>query len=393
MTNITKEITKYLETRLNQLSVNLDYDIVFDGNYGFYHHDWVKEKFGSRITPFVLTTNSMRKANSNDNTYNFTYTLVALPFEKDRDKIEDLFNRLNHELDRELFGDYKVRFLPNNIAFGGDFSEGSGLGFRRFEALFEFNGTATTSYGLDSLELKFSGIEIPVNSFKYEHSKTNPLSPAEEEATYENSYNLNSNLLVVETVLGKDNKALQKFVALKNQVNTIEDVLLGINVFNEETEKYDLVKIIEDSYIFENYTLTYDSENDKFIVYLYFSYKPDFAYISIDGDEIPILDYSISMMVDSVPHVSPNTNTISSIFLNKARGYAFNVSEDEDYDVLNRLTGDLIGDNEEEPIYDVVISIRGDFYTKRLLLTDIEKSTRSTANSILTLKFLDGSDL
>lgn len=378
----SRDIANHLGTLLNRISVENDLDIVFEGTDGFYHHEWVKEKFDIKITPFVLTTNLIQRTKSNENSYEFRYTLVAMPFEKDREKIRFLYNELNQELDRYKINDYNLRFIPSNVAFGADFAEGSGLGFRRFEALFEFEGVATTSYGLEDLSLDFGGYNIPINSFKYEHSKTNFINK-EENYLGDNNFNLNSNLLIVETILSPENHILN-YLNKRQMVNI--ETPLKLKVGNEV--------IIEDNYVFENYTIRGDANQDKILAYLNFEIAPDKTVIQIGGKEIPVLDYAFAMATNLEHHNEPNSNITKSIYLGKTRSYAFNVVEDKKYnDILNKLTGELIGEDETMPIYQVLIIIRGTIYEKKLMLVDISKESRGTSSTVLSIKFVDGSDL
>lgn len=385
----SENIKNYIETELNIIAYDLGYkDIVFNGKVDFYDHDWIKQNFslyeeGKKITPFVLTTNLMQRSRETDAIVDFRYTLVAIPYEDDREKIREIYHKLNEKLSRTKIDDYNIVFTPSNVGFGADFSEGSGLGYRRFEALFEFEGQAGTTVGYEDIELSFGSLNIPIVSFKYEQSKINILNKSNDYVG-ELQHNINSDLLVVETIIDKENGALTDLLNQKQKVNIENTVLL----------KVDDIEVINDDYMFENYSLVFSRELDRLVAYLYFSRSFDRATITIGGDTIPVISYAISMAVSTDTHISPNSNTIKNIFLGKARSYSFTIVEEfNTYGVIDSFLTELIEDGENNPMYQVDIKVGSETHSKRLLLTDVVKDSEESANGFITIKFLDGSDL
>ena len=137
---------EYLEGKLNSISGDLGYDILFDGDVSFYDYEWYERKFGSKATPFVLATNAFETMNAGVTGVTFRYTLITLGFDEDREKIEFIYDRLYNDLRQETISGINVNFRPTNKEYGESVSIGSGDGLKRFEAIFEFQGTATNSY-------------------------------------------------------------------------------------------------------------------------------------------------------------------------------------------------------------------------------------------------------
>ena len=47
-------IKNKLQVDIETIIQSLDYDIEVNGEVGFYDHSWIKKKFGTLVTPFVL---------------------------------------------------------------------------------------------------------------------------------------------------------------------------------------------------------------------------------------------------------------------------------------------------------------------------------------------------
>lgn len=387
----SEKLKNHIETQLNLIAQeDFNYDIHFRGEVDFYDYEWVKRSFesiendpkGIQVTPFVLTTNLYQRARDNNNDFNFRYTIIALPKEEDREKVREVYHRLGEVLDRVVIDGFNIRFVPTNVSFGADFSEGSGFGTKRFEAIFELEGVASNSLNLDNIELKFGDYNIPLSSFKYEHSKTNLLNYEQEINDPEYAY-INNNLLVVETILANGDETIQKLLNKRQTVNMKENITLKVN---GET-------IIDDVYDFENFALRYDKTSDRLVALLYFEYEAYKMYITINGEQIPIIDFAVNMVANTEPHPNEETNIIKSIYLGKAVSYAFNIVENDNFNLLETLYDDLLGDNERMPIYDLVIELGSRVYEKRSLLTEISKENKGTAKNIITVNFVDGSEL
>ena len=89
------------------------------------------------------------------------------------------------------------------------------------------------------------------------------------------------------------------------------------------------------------------------------------SFISINGNEIPILDYATTVKNELLPHGNPNSNTVKNIWLAEARAFSFNIAEDYEYEVLDALEEHLMNDSNVLPIYDVVMVLRGKEIRKR----------------------------
>ena len=194
---------------------------------------------------------------------------------------------------------------------------------------------------------------------------------------------INNNLLVVETILANGDETIQKLLNKRQTVNMKENITLKVN---EQT-------IIDDVYDFENFALRYDKTSDRLVALLYFEYEAYKMYISINGEQIPIIDFAVNMVANTEPHPNEDTNIIKSIYLGKAVSYAFNIVENDNFNLLETLYDDLLGDNERMPIYDLVIELGSRVYEKRSLLTEISKENKGTAKNIITVNFVDGSEL
>lgn len=375
-------LKNYFETELNNVARDKDYDISFAGEVGYYNHDWIKRQEGIQVTPYVLIPNRWQRRNDSTNTFDFSFTLLALPKETDRDKIKHIFDTFSNGLTNDVIDSYNADFLVTNLNYHEKFSESSGSGIDRFHAEIVFEGKITNALNFSDIELSFGDILIGVESFKYEHAKTNYLNRFEEFDDINNK-NLNSNILVIETVLTKEGETLTNLLNKGQTVNIIKPTILKLNG----------IEVINDNYSFDNYSVIFDKANNEVRVYLFFSIEADKNEIILGNNTVTILDYAITTVVNSLPHNSPNDNIYKHTYLGRARAYAFNVVEDSKNIILNIFIEELMGERDLEPIFNLEIKIHGVTYNKRLLLSEITKESKETANNVLTLNFKDAGAL
>lgn len=381
--NTSELIKNYIEAKLNTLAQEHDFNIIFEGGVDFVDANWRREKFGIRETPFSLAT-IRNELGSTLNFIDLRYDLYIMPFEEDRGRIEYIIDLFYLEINEKfMIGDgWEVKLTPTNVQYGADFSEGSGSGLRRFEALISLQGKATKYYTMSDVELKLNDITVPISSFKFDHGKQNYVNKTDV-VENDNTKNLNTNILVIETPLNGENTVGLELLNSKQKVNIEKNIKLVIGE----------IEIIDDAYEFLGYTLATSTTDNYMSTFLYFKLAGDKAFISINGEEIPILDMGYSVKSGLLDHSSPNSNTIKNIWIGRARAYVFNIAEAFEYDVLNLLEEEVAGNAELPPIYTVSVSYKGISFTKELIVDDISKESRETANSIITVTFVESGEI
>lgn len=368
-----------IETKLRQIVEQENFNISFIGSVNYYNHEWIKRVFGEPSTPFVLVTNHYEPLGNGD--IRFRYTFVALPFEKDKENIEFVYDELFDTLKKETFGDLNIKFRPIKITYGLPFSEGSGAGFKRFEALFEFEGFITKALGFDDLELSIGDIDLNIDSFKFEHAKVNMVAEYDGD-NEDNNINLNHNGLVIEAQL-KENMSELLNVKSINRVYDIE--LKGKNS-----------TLVDMPMNLDGWTLGANVSQEKTTVYLFFSQAIETVSIKIDNETIPIIDFAFGMGTISIPHRPIGSNISKNIYGGKVRSWAFNIAEQYEMDLLNLFEEQMFGDDESEPIFDIKFNLYkdGQFVERemRMLLDDIMKESKETGRSYLTVKFIESGE-
>lgn len=378
----SKQIANYIEAVLNTISATNDLDIDFNGGVDVVDIDWRRNNFGINTTPFSLATQRF-EADSNLGNVDLRYALYLMPFSDDREKIEYIMEEFYTILRNQFeIDDWQLNFQPINIEYGADFSEGSGLGFQRFEILLTFEGRATNYFTFKDLELTIDNVKIPILSFKNDHGKVSYINKTSV-VDSNNAHNLNTNMLVIETPLSPENTVGLELLSSRQKVNI--DKRIKITLPNG-------IVIIDDDFEYEGSTFAAGTTTNYLTAFLYFSYAKDKSYISINGQEIPILDYAISSKNSYLEHTNPESNTVKNLWLARARAYAFNIAEDDEYEVLDALIEDLAGETEQKPIYLVVMNIKGLEITKELAIDDITKESKETSNSIITITFIESGE-
>lgn len=378
----SKQIANYIEAVLNTISATNDLDIDFNGGVDVVDIDWRRNNFGINTTPFSLATQRF-EADSNLGNVDLRYALYLMPFSDDREKIEYIMEEFYTILRNQFeIDNWQLNFQPINIEYGADFSEGSGLGFQRFEILLTFEGRATNYFTFKDLELTIDNVKIPILSFKNDHGKVSYINKTSV-VDSNNAHNLNTNMLVIETPLSPENTIGLELLSSRQKVNI--DKRIKITLPNG-------IVIIDDDFEYEGSTFAAGTTTNYLTAFLYFSYAKDKSYISINGQEIPILDYAISSKNSYLEHTNPESNTVKNLWLARARAYAFNIAEDDEYEVLDALIEDLAGETEQKPIYLVVMNIKGLEITKELAIDDITKESKETSNSIITITFIESGE-
>lgn len=379
----SEKIKDYIEIELNNLAIELGYDIVFQGESIPFTYDWIKEKYGMPLTPFLLSTERFYKTNESDITIDFKYTIVALAFNDDvvSGDFERLYATLMGRLKSAYIDDFNVSFTPLTYQIGDEFSEGSGFGRTRRQALLSFEGKATNSYGLAQTILTFGSLNIPVNSYKYEHAKINYLN--KDDFDNANNKNINANLMVIETLLSANNNALTNLLNSGQKVNIKKELVLTIGD----------ISIINDNYSFESYSLHYDKERNKNVAFLYFIQYKEIGLIRIGGEEIPIIDYGFATTIETDPHNSPDDNIARSMYLGRARAYSFIVAEADGFALKEKFNQELLSDLDQKPLYILEIELDNELYEKRVIIKDISKEGANGFSGLFSITFLDGSDL
>ena len=375
-----RKLMSYIEQLLNDIVIDLNYDIAFKGNLETVDLEWERKYFGIQQTPFSLVTNQYNSLQAGT-VLDLRYQLFVMPFSKDRDKIANVFDEFEAQTKNSfLIDNWNVSISKNNITTGADFNEGDGSGNLRYELIYAFSGVATSNYSmLKDASLKINDEVIPMLSFKYDMGKTNFINL---DNSYEgtNNHNLNSNVFIVEIPLTPLNNNTDLFLTNNQKVNIVKK--LEFKIGNNT--------IINDDYDYDGFSISNTISSSSMSAFLYFTYKKDIMSIKINGDLIPVLDFSISTQNASIPFESPNSNLIKSLYTNKVRAYAFNVSEQEGYQVFNTLKDDLLFDDNRKPLYNVEIDYYGVVITKLLFLDEIVKESKGTSNSVLRLVFTEG---
>lgn len=377
------DLLKHFEYRLNQIALNNEVDIVFKGGVDYVDDKWVEKRFGLPLTYFALITNGFEETD-NSNTINFDYQLFFLNFDRDRKEIEAIMELFYAEISSQIvIGDYDIYITPRNITYGNSMASGNGDGELKFQTLITFSGNATTAYTLrKNIILTIDGERIPINSFKFDHGKVDYVNKITKFKS-DNNHNLNNNFLVIGTPLLKDTDIIEKFLTTGQDVNITNQIklLLGTNV------------VIDDLFQFEGFTLATDKGTPITIVYLYFSYASDKIFITINDEELPILDFAITLETSNIPHDRPDSNFIKHIYTGKVRTYAFNVAEDMYYEVLRLFTDVLISDEEIIPLYNLKFITHDKELNKTLLLDSITKESKETGNSVYKIVMLESGEL
>lgn len=380
---ITSEnIMLYFESRLNSIAQTNGIEILFKGGLDVVDEDYRRRLFGVQYTPFSLATQRFEPRESN-NIVDFRYSLYAMAFETDRELAEFIMDELYITLSKSfMIGGWQLKAKPINLTYGGKYTEGSGTGIERFEILLQFDGVATKYLTNADITLMFDDMNVPITSFKYDSGKVSYINKTSV-LDSGNNHNLNSNVLVIESPLSLINDALNEFIGSRQKVNIEKHINLKVG---------DVV-VIDDLFEFEGYTISSSSTQDTLSAYLYFSYASDKTYIIIDDEEIPILDYAIAMKSETIPHNTANSNTGVNIWLGEAKAYSFNISEDYEYEVMNKLMNNLTSDIVNVPIYFVTMNIKGLLIEKTFVLDEIVKESRETSNSVLRVTFVESGEL
>ena len=240
----------------------------------------------------------------------------------------------------------------------------------------------TKFYTNNDITLEVGDLIMPITSFKFDSGKVSYINKTSI-VDSPNAHNLNTNILVLESPLGASNTALTELIGSRQKVNIETDIRLLVGQ----------TTIIDDTYDFEGYTLSSNSTQPVLSAYLYFSYAGDKSTITINGNEIPILDYAITVKNELLPQSKPNSNTISNIWLAEARAFSFNIAEDYEYEVLDTLNGHLLNNTNQPPIYNLVMILRGMRIEKNMVVEEITKESKDTANTVLRVTFLESGEI
>lgn len=374
------DIAKYIEGKLNSLAQERSVDIVFSGGVDVVDVEWRRKKFDVKHTPFSLATQKFEYKNEQ---IDFRYALYIMAFENDREDIEDIIDELYAFLSNEdlVINDWNIRPRPINVEYGGSFSEGSGMGVQRFEVLLLFEGFADKFYGFNDILFKIDDEEIPLLSVKFNHGKLSYINK-DSELTSANSHNFNTNALVIQTPLSSSNTTVMNLIGSNQKTNIVKNITFNIGS----------TSIVNDDFEFEGFTFATNINDTITSVFLYFSMALDKGMIKINGEEIPITDFSISVKSDLLPHSSPLSNVSKSLWLGSAKAFAFNIAEDNTYQVLSALHEFLAGESEVPPIYEVEIKLGDVEMTKSLVVDEITKESRETINGALRVIFLESGE-
>lgn len=375
------DIMNYIEGLLNSMSARTS--ISFKGGVDVVNADWRRKNFGKQITPFSLATQAF-EFDKNLYKIDFRYALYIMPFANDRAEIENLVDDLyaflgNNEI---VIDSWKLNITPNRIEYGEDFSEGSGAGFQRFEVILNFSGYATNNYTIEDVSLLLDDGDLPFISLKYSHGKISFVNKTAEFESINNAHNLNSNALIIQTPLSSYNTVAQQLIGSRQKVNMETEIKLSVG----ETT------IIDDVYEYEGFTFATGVGDQTLSVFLYFSYASDKSHITINGENIPILDYAISVKSDLLPHSNPLSNTVKNFWLGEARAFAFNIAEDNEYTVINTFYDYIEGKTQTIPIYEVEMNLSGVAFTKELVVDDITKESKETGKSVLRVTMLESEE-
>lgn len=379
-----KQILSFIQSKLNTFASNGNYDLVFDGEVGFYDEDWIKEHLGTNTTPFVLTDLGFSKEANDD--YVGKYSIGMLAKSKKR---EDYFEIIDDTLESIMnktssFEGLNMVFSVTRLDVGEDITSGNGFGDYSFEILINiavrilesgYNGTQRV-ITIDGVNIRHKGIKIEHG--KMEISNIDP-TPS---GTIDNVNRLlNNGMLVIEAYIDSD------------KVKSLLDVN-KIGIANDIEIKFGNLSVVDEIFDYDGYMIS-NEQGNSLTVFLYFSLKRIRNTITINGITVPIISDGITMGVVSEPFRTPNSNITKNVYIGKARSYAFVVAETYNSNaqtLIDELYAQLLGDDEKAPLYNVTITFNGKApITKRLLLSEIQKSSKD--GKMITLQFMDGVDL
>lgn len=381
------KVKSFIQTQLTQIATTLEYnDIVFNGDVGFYDHQWIKRNLGEKITPFVITPISTEVSKDGLNIQTTRYMLLIMGFSKNRERMQDIINSFIEYLSSGINRSYEDEKLSLGYISGQsgvDFVEGSGNAEKRYEIAIEFEVVSTNDiYDSNdiSLTIEINDVEtiLPFKSFRYEHGKNNFLNINNSESGYSttNNWRFNTNSLVIECYLTSSILDL-----IKTQNSNIT-YIMGCFIDN--------ITLFQNFMKFSGYQFS-NERGQIGTVFLYFEPSKANSSITIDDITIPIVDYGIALETLKKEIITPNSNIIKHKFLGKVRVYSFEVAE-EDSTLLTSLFNDLLSDNIEKNYYTVYMNLIGKTFTKNCLLSNIETKKSNDNVGTLVLKFLDGVD-
>ena len=379
----SKDILNYIELALNDISLAHSLDIVFRGGLDVVDDNYRRKMFNLEVTPFALATNQF-EPKQEGNVIDFRYALYIMAYEYDRPKYDFILDELDRVLrDSPKINGFNITFRPVNCTTGLPFSENSGSGIQRFEILYTFQGSATKYYSMrNDLSIEIDNQPLQITSFKFNHGK---ISYINLDTTYNNANNsnVNTNTLIIEAPLSPDNFVLTSFLMTQQAVNIDKRIkmMIGTN------------QLLNDMFEYEGFSLASTIEQNNMSVYLYFSYAKEKISITINDITIPILDFAIGMKTMSLPVDRNNSNRVKNIYTNKAVSYAFNIAEEKASPLINLYMDDLLGDSEKVPLYNVTMTIHDKVYNVDVLIDEISKESKETANSIIKVVFLESGEL
>ncbi len=321
----SEQLKNFIDTKLNELAseFHLEDKLVFDGGVGFYNYDWVKEKFDKRITPYIITPIGVDFSNDKLKIKTSRYVILFLGFSNLRNEMNVLIDSFENFLstpDNHIFEEYSLNFTFINRESGEDFSEGSGLGFMRFETAVEFEVSSSVDlFNSNDLVLTLNGNEVPVKSWRFERGLVSTLNEQWSAEGYGGAWALgyNSNNLVIETYITRSLNW-----AFTQSVNREVEIDLRFVRDNK------MITIAIGKYSYDGFQVA--TEGIEFpTVFLYFSYLRKYELIRIRHIEtetyqqVNILDYKIAYKTITTPFSNFGSGLVKEKYVGRALTYTF----------------------------------------------------------------------
>ena len=132
---LEKVIRNYIETTLNGLCANANFDFLFEGKVSFNDFKPHRKLNGKMAIPFMVEQELSQNLNDGFNSIRYVFTIHLLPYADIREKIEELqyyLNQIFNGIQSLEIDDYKLSISLNGYNFGVDETNGFYDGLKSF---------------------------------------------------------------------------------------------------------------------------------------------------------------------------------------------------------------------------------------------------------------------
>ena len=161
---LEKVVRNYIETTLNGLCANANFDFLFEGKVSFNDFKPHRKLNGKMAIPFMVEQELSQNLNDGFNSIRYVFTIHLLPYADIREKIEELqyyLNQIFNGIQSLEIDDYKLSISLNGYNFGVDETNGFYDGLKSFawniSLIVDSSNEALTS---SDIELKY-GVFVP----------------------------------------------------------------------------------------------------------------------------------------------------------------------------------------------------------------------------------------